>query len=196
VSSKIVAKRGPKEKVGVFARVDGRCAIVEYSDLPEELAVATDATGKLKLWAGNPAIHLFDVAFLDRMTSDPDLLPFHIAKKKVPCIDATGQPIEPKTENALKFERFIFDTLPAADRWTIVETTRATEFAPLKNADGEDSPATVEAALVALAQDWLTQAGATVQGKVEISPLFALDAEELSRKVPRGTRIDGPRYLE
>ncbi len=196
VSSKVVAKRSAQEKVGVFARVDGRCAIVEYSDLPEELALATDDQGKLKLWAGNPAIHLFDVAFLEQMTRDPEKLPFHLARKKVPCLGADGQLIDPPKENALKFERFIFDTLPAAERWLLVETTRASEFAPLKNASGEDSPATVEAAILALARDWLEQVGAEAGGKVEISPLYALDVEELATKVFAGTRFDGEWYLQ
>ena len=43
----------------------------------------------------------------------------------------------------MKFERFIFDALPLAGRWTMVETDRAGEFEPLKNAAGPDSPATV-----------------------------------------------------
>ena len=70
VSSKVVAKTGAKEKMGVFALVDGRCCIVEYSDLPDDLAAATDDAGRLLLWAGNPAIHLFEVAFLNRMTRE------------------------------------------------------------------------------------------------------------------------------
>src|SRR5262249_57346223 len=98
-------------------------------------------------WAGTPAIHLCDVGFLERMTRDPERLPFHLARKKVPHIDEAGRPVEPAAENGLKFERFIFDVLPAAERWAVVETTRAEEFAPLKNAGGEDSPATVEQAL-------------------------------------------------
>jgi UDP-N-acetylglucosamine/UDP-N-acetylgalactosamine diphosphorylase len=203
VSSKVVAKRGPKEKMGVLASVDGRCTIVEYSDLPDELAHQTDERGKLKLWAGSPAIHLFDVAFLDRMTADQDRMPFHIARKKVPCIDAKGQKVEPHKENALKFERFIFDVLPLADRFTVVETTRESEFAPLKNAEGADSPATTEQALCDLAADWITRAGGTVPRrpdgsaavKLEISPLFALDAEELARKLPAGTRVEADRYF-
>ncbi len=197
VSSKVIAKRGPKEKVGVFAKVDGRCAIVEYSDLPDALAHATDEAGRLRLWAGNPAIHLFSVEFLEWMTRDPERLPFHVARKKVPHIDAQGRPVEPAAENALKFERFIFDVLPAADRWVLVETTRAEEFAPLKNATGDDSPATVEQALVALAGDWVKKAGGTVApgSKVEISPLFALDAAEFAEKAP-GARVEGTRYFE
>jgi UDP-N-acetylglucosamine/UDP-N-acetylgalactosamine diphosphorylase len=203
VSSRVVAKRGPKEKTGVFASVDDRCTIIEYSDLPDDLAHQTDERGKLRLWAGNPAIHLFDVNFLERMTADQEKMPFHIARKKVPFIDAGGARVEPTRENALKFERFIFDVLPMAERFTVVETTRESEFAPLKNAEGADSPATTEQALCDLAADWITRAGGNVPRrpdgstavKLEISPLFALDAEELARKLPAGTRIDTDRYF-
>src|SRR5262249_13444530 len=142
-SSRVVAKTGPEEKMGVFAQVDGACTIIEYSDLPGDLARATDQTGRLRLWAGSPAIHLFDLGFLERMTGGGDYLPFHVARKKVPCVDEPGQKVAPAQENALKFERFIFDVLPAARRWTVVEALRREEFSPLKNAEGADSPATV-----------------------------------------------------
>jgi UDP-N-acetylglucosamine/UDP-N-acetylgalactosamine diphosphorylase len=203
VSSKTIAKRSPGEKVGVFGTVAGRCSMIEYSDLPEALARQTDEHGRLVLWAGNPAIHLFDLAFLDRMTRDPEGLPFHIAKKKVPHIDASGKPVEPQTENALKFERFIFDVLPRAELWTVVETKRESEFSPLKNASGEDSEATVERDMVAQAVDWITRAGGAVARKpdgspvvaVEVGALYALDAEEMAQKLPPGTRIEAPEYF-
>lgn len=192
VSSKVVAKRGAKEKVGVFAQVGGRCCIVEYSDLPLALMEAADAGGRLVLWAGNPAIHLFDVAFLERMTG-AEGLPLHVAKKKVPHLGDAA----PAAENALKFERFIFDALPRADRWLVAETTRAEEFAPLKNASGDDSPATTEKALSDQAAAWLRAAGAAVApgATVEISPLYALDADELKGKVAKGTKVQGTRYF-
>jgi UDP-N-acetylglucosamine/UDP-N-acetylgalactosamine diphosphorylase len=203
VSSKVVAKTGPKEPMGVLATIDGRCTIIEYSDLTPELAQETDAQGRLFLWTGSPAIHIFDLAFLEKVTGDPEGLPFHVARKKVPHLDALGQTVQPKENNALKFERFIFDVLPLAERWTVVEALRAEEFAPLKNAEGKDSPATVRAALLGLAADWLQRAGARVAKKpdgnpavdLEISPLFALDAEELPRKVPAGTVIEEARYF-
>lgn len=196
-SSKVVAKRSAAEKVGVFAQVGGRCHLVEYSDLPAALASKTDEAGRLVLWAGNPAIHLFSVEFLERMTRDPEGIPFHVAKKKVPCIDAAGRPVEPQAENALKFERFVFDVLPKAERWTIVEAAREDEFAPLKNADGDDSPTTVERALVAQARAWLTAAGAAVAegAAVEVGPLFALDAAAAAAKVAAGTKVEGARYF-
>ena len=35
------AKDDPEEKVGVLALIDGRCSIIEYSDLPDELAASS-----------------------------------------------------------------------------------------------------------------------------------------------------------
>src|SRR5262249_19833422 len=95
-SSKVVAKSGPDEKMGVFALVDGACTIIEYSDLPGHLARATDEKGRLRLWAGSPAIHFFDLGFLERMTGSPEFLPFHLARKKVPCLGPAGHRIEPE----------------------------------------------------------------------------------------------------
>ena len=51
--------------------------------------------------------------------------------------------------------------------------------------------------LAALHRGWLRQAGAEVADDVtvEISPLYALDAEELAAKLPPGTRITEPTYF-
>jgi UDP-N-acetylglucosamine/UDP-N-acetylgalactosamine diphosphorylase len=111
--------------------------------------------------------------------------------------------VTPATENALKFELFVFDALPLAERWLVMGTSRAEEFAPLKNATGADSPATVRAALVALHADWLARAGARVPRAadgtplhpVEVSPLFAHDEATCAAKVAPGTEITGPTYL-
>jgi UDP-N-acetylglucosamine/UDP-N-acetylgalactosamine diphosphorylase len=203
VSSKVVAKDGPKDRMGVIVLVDGRCSIVEYSDLPDELARQTDANGRLRLWAGSPAIHWFDLDFLDRVTRGPHGMPFHVARKKVPHLDESGKVVQPEKENALKFERFIFDVLPLADRWTVVEALRHQEFAPLKNATGADSPQTVARALSNQAADWLEAAGVKVPRDaagnaavpLEVGPLFALDAGEFAARVDRTTVIDGPRYF-
>lgn len=204
VSSKVIRKETPTEKLGNFVQVNNRCTMIEYSDLPEDLAKKTRTDGRLLIDAGNPAIHVFDLAFLASVTSGAATIPFHIAKKKVPHIDKAGQAVQPTKENALKFERFIFDVLPRASRWALVETTRREEFAPLKNADGPDSPASVARAITELAADWLTTAGVKVPRDadgtptfpLEISPLFALDSAELARKVSGTTQIDGPRYWE
>jgi UDP-N-acetylglucosamine/UDP-N-acetylgalactosamine diphosphorylase len=195
VSTKVVEKTHPAERVGVLGLTDGRCSIIEYSDLPEGLAPLADEGGRLRYRAGSPAIHVFDLAFLERVTRDGESLPFHLARKKVPYTDpATGYTVTPTTENALKFERFIFDALPLAERWTAVWTTRREEFAPLKNGSGPDSPATVRQALSDLAADRLEQAGVTVPRRpdgaaavmIEMSPLFALEG------LDPGMRVEGP----
>ena len=49
MSSVVVRKVGPEEKMGVIARVDGRTAVVEYSDLPDELAQQRDARRRARL---------------------------------------------------------------------------------------------------------------------------------------------------
>jgi UDP-N-acetylglucosamine/UDP-N-acetylgalactosamine diphosphorylase len=199
VSSKMVPKESPTDKLGVFVLVEGSCSMIEYSDLPDDLACATDAAGSLCIRAGNPAIHIFDVDFLARLTQGRTRLPYHVARKKVPHVDEP----EPARENALKFELFIFDALPLAERWTVVETSRREEFAPLKNATGADSPERVRQAISDLAGDWLEAAGVNVPRRadgsvavsLEISPLYALDAEELKNKVNPGLRITGPTYF-
>jgi UDP-N-acetylglucosamine/UDP-N-acetylgalactosamine diphosphorylase len=203
VSTKAIAKNGPLDKLGNLVLIDGRCSIIEYSDLPESLARQT-VDGELRFRVGNPAIHIFDLQFLRQATTGATRIPFHIARKKVPYLDETGNMVQPEQENALKFEMFIFDLLPRAERWTVVQTDRTREFHPLKNATGSDSPATVRQALSNQAADWLEQAGVSVprrgNGEVavplEISPVFALDAAQLRRKVAPHMRIAQATYFE
>jgi UDP-N-acetylglucosamine/UDP-N-acetylgalactosamine diphosphorylase len=204
VSSKVVAKESPTDKLGNLVLVEGRCSMIEYSDLPEDLARQTEGNGRLRIWAGSPAIHVFDIGFLTRVMQERTSLPFHVARKKVPCLNEAGQLVQPEKENALKFEMFIFDVLPLAQRWAVVETSRTEEFMPLKSATGPDSPETVRQAITNLAANWLERAGVKVPKQangfaafpLEISPLFALDAEELARKIDRSINIQGPLYIQ
>jgi UDP-N-acetylglucosamine/UDP-N-acetylgalactosamine diphosphorylase len=193
MSTKVVAKKSPEERMGVAVDVDGRTQIIEYSDLPADAARRTDAAGRLLLWAGSTAIHAFNRDFLERLAADGLSLPFHVAHKAVPHIDESGKEVSPAKPNAYKFERFIFDALPFASRALVVEADRRREFNPVKNAAGDDSPATARAALSALHTQWLESAGATVAeaARIEISPLFALDEDEVRSRVAPGTVFTG-----
>jgi UDP-N-acetylglucosamine/UDP-N-acetylgalactosamine diphosphorylase len=127
------------------------------------------------------------------------LIPFHIAKKKVPHLDTrTGEMVSPTRENAIKFERFVFDMLPAA-RAIVVEVDRQLHFAPLKNAAGaaKDTPESVQAQMMAVHRQWLRDAGARVgeEVRVEISPLWSLDAEGVRGRLAAGTSISADRYF-
>jgi UDP-N-acetylglucosamine/UDP-N-acetylgalactosamine diphosphorylase len=197
MSTKVVAKRTAAERMGVVVDVDGRTEVIEYTELPPDVAAQTDPQGSLLLWAGNTAIHVFDRQFLERIAGGELALPFHIAHKKVPFCDQNGQVVHPEKENAWKFERFIFDALPVARRALVLETDRQREFNPVKNATGDDSPQTAQAALISLFRTWLQEVGAVIDQScpVEISPLFALDRSELCTKIKPGTRFTGPVVL-
>jgi UDP-N-acetylglucosamine/UDP-N-acetylgalactosamine diphosphorylase len=200
VSSKVIPKSGPFDKLGNLVLVDGKLSIIEYSDLPVELAEFRDTSGNLRISVGNSAIHIFDLAFLERVTEgDAAGLPYHLARKKVPCWDPDADEfVVPEHENALKFERFVFDVLPLAERWAVVATSRREEFAPLKNGTGDDSPESVKQALSAVAVDWLRRAGAEVAdgAVVEISPRFALEPDEVAEQVEPGTAVASGKYFE
>ena len=204
VSLKVVEKVAPDERVGVVVQVGGRPAVIEYSDLPAELAERRESDGGLELWAGSIAIHVFERGFIERIATGDAHLPYHRALKKVKFVGDDGTLVEPDAPNAVKFETFIFDALPMADRFAVVETDRAVEFEPLKNATGPDSPATVRQRMSDLFAGWLEGAGAivprrgdgTVPFGLEISPLFALDPAELKAKVTPGLEVEGPLYLK
>ncbi len=195
VTTKVVAKAFPEEKMGVVTSIDGSCEITEYSDLSEEQKAATQKDGSLKLWAGNTAIHAFRLGFLQSLIDRGIDLPFHVAHKPVPYLNEAGERIEPApTENtAHKFEQFIFDVLPESEVALVVEGDRAREFNPVKNAEGNDSPATCREALLRIHREWLVSAGAVVDdaARVEISPEFALDAQDVAARVASGTIYTG-----
>lgn len=196
MSSKMVPKISAAEKVGVFCEVDGRTVVIEYSDLPESLAAETDAGGDLRFRAGSIAIHLLGLDFVRRLAAnDGDRkMPFHRARKKVPHWDpGTDRRIEPDAPNATKFEMFVFDALAFVDRSLVLETDRAEEFAPIKNAEGGDSAASSGILQVERAARWLEAAGAsvprredgTVDGRIEITAATALEPGDLvGRELP------------
>lgn len=202
MSLKVVAKVEPEERVGVVGRVGRELRVIEYSDLSAEQARRRNAEGELELWAGSIAIHIFDMAFLERLART-SALPYHRAHKTVSHVDESGQLVKPGRANAIKFERFVFDALPLAKNALVMETSRREEFEPLKNAEGENSPASVRQGLSDLYADWLTAAGVSVPRRsdgsslypIEISPLYALDAEELRAKVGKIESVTGPLVL-
>ncbi|MEZ4470707.1 MAG: UTP--glucose-1-phosphate uridylyltransferase [bacterium] len=189
MAAKVVAKTDPAERVGVFARRAGRLEVIEYSDLPADLAARRSADGGLAFSAANVAVHLLSVDFLARVTADAEHLPLHRALKTAPVWDAATRRItEPSTPNAIKLERFVFDALGWAAAPLLLQVDRVEAFAPIKNAEGVDSPATSVALQIERAARWLEAAGLSVPRRadgapdctLEIRPETAQDAEELA----------------
>ena len=68
---------------------------------------------------------------------------------------------------------FVFDSLSVAQNGQIQIISRDEQFAPIKNAKGEDSIATSRQLLLDRGKSWLNAAGIKSDEKIEISPLFA-----------------------
>ena len=196
MSAKIVAKTDPEEKVGVLARIDARLGVVEYSDLPDTEKRATNSDGTLKFRAGSIAIHVFSRDFVERETAGGLRLPWHVAYKKISCLNSAGDRVEPEKPNGFKFETFVFDALGDARKAMFLEVRRQDEFSPVKNADGRNSPETARRDMVRQFKRWLHEAGAFVpKSVVEISPLFALESADLKDKLVKIPPTDWDLYL-
>jgi len=197
MSSKALIKTGPEEKVGVFTTVDSKVTVIEYSDLPKELAQERNPDGSLLFGLGSIAIHIINVDFVEKLNRKGFSLPLHRAVKKIPHIDQLGNPVVPSEPNGIKLETFVFDALPLASSSVILQTLRSEEFAPVKNAAGADSPETSRAAQVARAANWLESAGVKIPRNadgspdciLEIAPSFALEKDDVKSKLDRIPQI-------
>jgi UDP-N-acetylglucosamine/UDP-N-acetylgalactosamine diphosphorylase len=204
MSSKMVPKAYAEEKLGHFCVRRGRLVVIEYSDLPMELQKQTDPrTGSLRYGAGSIAIHVIDRDFVRRMARGADGLPFHRADKKIATVDARGRPVKPEKANGIKFELFVFDALPSAGNPVVIETARADDFSPVKNAEGVDSPASCRADQLRQFARWLAAAGTPVptdasglpEFALEVSPLFGYDEDSFrdswARLAPKPALAEG-----
>jgi UDP-glucose pyrophosphorylase len=190
LTSQVVRKQAPEDRVGNIVSIGDRLHVIEYSDLPCEFAERRNPDGSLEIWAGSIAVHIMGLDFLKQQAGNQASLPFHIAKKSVPYVDTNGNTVKPSEPNAIKFERFIFDLLPAAQNAAVVEVDLWYHFAPLKNASGAatDSPETVREQLSSVFAEWFGKVGVkTCSGiKIEISPLFANSPEVFAKRVEQG----------
>lgn len=140
IASKSVVKTNPRERAGVFCKIDGKPGIIEYSELPEEMIEEVDENGELVFGDVNILSHLYNIDALEKMSDK--VMPYHIAVKKSDYLDENGNLVEPEDKNVYKFESFIFDAFSNFDDISILRVKREEEFAPIKNKEGNDSPET------------------------------------------------------
>ena len=142
VACKSIVKANPHEKVGVFCKRNGKPGVVEYSEISDEMAEATDEDGELLYGESHILCNLFSIDAVERMGREP--LPYHSAFKKAKYINKDGDLVVPTSPNAYKFEAFLFDAFGEVDDMAILRVKREEEFAPVKNADdaGVDCPST------------------------------------------------------
>ena len=140
IASKSVIKTNPRERAGVFCKIDGKPGIIEYSELPEEMVEEVDENGDLVFGDVNILSHLYNIRALEKFANIA--LPYHIAEKKSDYLDENGNLIISEEKNVYKFESFIFDAFSNYDSMSILRVQRSEEFAPIKNKEGNDSPET------------------------------------------------------
>ncbi len=142
VACKSVVKANPHEKVGVFCKRNGKPNVIEYSEITDEMAEATDENGELLYGESHILCNLFSIDAVERMGANP--LPYHVAYKKAKYIDKDGNLVVPDSPNAYKFEAFLFDAFGEVDEMAVLRVKREEEFAPVKNSDekGVDCPKT------------------------------------------------------
>ena len=139
-AGKSVVKNDPKEKVGVFCKKNNKPNVIEYTEITNEMAEAIDQNGELLYGESHILCNLFNIKALEQIAKNK--LPYHSAFKKAKYINEEGKLIEPTEPNAYKYEAFIFDAFERLEDMAIMRVKREEEFAPVKNADGVDSPET------------------------------------------------------
>lgn len=139
-TGKSVVKRSPDENVGVFCKKNGKPYVIEYTEITEQMANARDEKGELLYGESHILTNLFNIKALENIAHNK--LPYHKAFKKAKYMDENGEIVKPEKPNAFKYESFIFDAFERMDNMSILRVKREDEFAPLKNAEGNDSPDT------------------------------------------------------
>ena len=197
VVTKVLEKTHPDEPVGHLV-TDGSCdRVVEYTELTAEHTRARTPDGETIYRWGSPAMHAWSVDFLSRLEAQGFRLPLHRSAKPLRAwVDGATRDVE-----GWKFERFIFDLIPEAERSIGLEIERSEEFAPVKNAEGDDSPATAVELAHRNYVEWLEAAGVRVDLQpgdvIEISPLFAATRDQfLGVWDGRAAEITRNTYLE
>lgn len=136
LATKTTTKVSPEEKIGAVCLMDGKPGVVEYTEITEEMANATDENGDLLYGEGYFGCSIFSRKLLERITNK---LHYHAAFKKNDYIMSNGEVLKAEKPNTYKFEAFIFEGFNEAKNMLVLSVDRKKEFAPIKNKEGVDS---------------------------------------------------------
>ena len=197
MSSKVHRKTEVREPVGVHCLCDGEYRVIEYTalDIYPQL-LETNPDGTPRHYAGNPAIHILDTGFIQRVYQNYEDFPWWRAHKRIPFLDRDGRLVKPEKPNGYKFETFVFDALRFTRHEPIaLEIQREGEYTPIKQAEGGNSVQAARRSMRRHWGNWLDEAGSPVPRddagepaiEIEISPRFALSKEEFIER-SRGRR--------
>ena len=199
MSCKVVRKLDPMEKVGVLARADAETLVIEYTELTDACRHARDGSGELRFWAGNMALHVFSL---------PVPAPRRRALRIAGCASMRRRrrfrwsttkvvPSRPPRRTAASSNASSSTRCPRPARVCVVETSREREYAPVKNADGPDSPRRRGKRLMARYRQWLAAAGIELpppRTRIEIDH-SRLDGEDDARALGIRTLAEASDFI-
>ena len=186
ISIKVCAKRDPQEGLGMVVTRGGRFEMVEYTEFTDEQKNRRRADGELYFKYGSVAIHVFDFGFMKREALAA--LPLHLAHKKIAMCADDGTVVKPSAPNGFKFEKFVFDVIPDAKTVLNLAFDRADEFSPVKNAEGNDSPASCRGDLQKKWARWLAACGVKAPCAADGTPAAAIEIDPATADGPEALR--------
>ena len=119
IATRSIFKNTPRERIGSLCIQDGKVKVIEYSELPEDMIEAKDENGEILFGESHVMCNLFSLKALEKISLQN--LQYHKAHKKY---------------------SYIFDSFEFFNQISIVRGKREEDFAPVKNKEGVDSPAT------------------------------------------------------
>lgn len=138
ISIKCVEKSSPEEKVGVLVEREGKISVVEYTELSDEKRNERDSQGRLAYNCANISLFCLSMDFI--LQTGKEFKTWAILHKAL-------KNVKPLQLQAWKFEYYIFDILLKSGKAQALIYPRSQVFAPLKNAEGENSKSTVQEAI-------------------------------------------------
>lgn len=168
VTIKTTLRQNAQEDVGVLVEsAEQNISVIEYSALPDNERFATTSSGELAYSLANIGLYCLSMDFL--ALAAKETLPIHKANKQAKQLLSS-----PTEKNAWKFEEFIFDLFRYSRRSQAIVYPRHECFAPLKNHEGNHSPATVREAMRKREHALFT---AVTEKKLSPNTIFELEAD-------------------
>lgn len=139
ITVKCTTRRNVEEKVGLLTCTEDGVRVVEYSEMPQQEGIAQQPDGTLKHKCANLSLFCMNMDIVKQAALHYKAMPLHCALKAAKEID--------KPTTVWKFETYIFDVLPFANKVSALLYPHEQCFAPLKNFEGNNSVDTVQDAL-------------------------------------------------
>lgn len=138
IGSKTLLKKDANSKDWVFARKNGKPAIINSCHFTPAMKDAKDENDNYLYRDINMLAHLFSISAIELLSTKT--LPYHRAFKKNNFVNEEGMKQIPDAPNTFKFENFIFDAFAFFDNISLLRVKEEDEFAPIKDFNGIHNP--------------------------------------------------------